>query len=263
MLVYGSTPGGIVAAVAAARHGAKTAMLSQRAHIGGVCTGGLGQSDIGSCSAEVIGGLAFEFFNRSAASYPTPQPRSPWNLEPHVARQVFLEMLRESGVVMLPPAEVRSVAKEGVLLRSATTVDGATYEAKYFIDASYEGDLIARAPGVSVTVGRESRAQYNESGAGSHSLNMGGYGLEYIDPLDANGKVLPYLLKPTPPLQPDGRADKQVQAYNFRLCVTDNATLRVPFAKPPDYNPSDWELLRRFWRAWPTSTSVHKAAQAK
>ena len=106
VLVYGSTPAGIIAAVSAARHGGKTAVLSQRAHIGGMCTGGLGQTDIGSCADEVIGGLAREFFNRSAASYTIPQPRSPWNLEPHVARQVFVEMLRESGATILPPAEV-------------------------------------------------------------------------------------------------------------------------------------------------------------
>ena len=77
VLVYGSTPAGIMAAVAAARHGASTALLSQRPHIGGVCTGGLGQTDIGSCT-DVIGGLALEFFNRSAAAYRTPQPRAPW-----------------------------------------------------------------------------------------------------------------------------------------------------------------------------------------
>ena len=84
VLVYGSTPGGIIAAVAAARHGATTALLSQRAHIGGVCAGGLGQTDIGGCAEEVIGGLPLEFFKRNAQSYATPQPRSPWNLEPHM-----------------------------------------------------------------------------------------------------------------------------------------------------------------------------------
>ena len=108
VLVYGSTPGGIMAAVAAARHGARTALLSQRAHVGGVCAGGLGQSDVGSCT-EVIGGLALEFFQASAAEYATPQPRAPWNLEPHVAQRVFLRMLNESGVVMLSPAQVLAV----------------------------------------------------------------------------------------------------------------------------------------------------------
>ena len=102
VLVYGSTPSGILAAVAAARHGARTALLSQRSHIGGVCAGGLGQSDIGSCPG-VIGGLALEFFKASAAEYGTPQPRAPWNLEPHVAQRVFLRMLNESGVELLPP----------------------------------------------------------------------------------------------------------------------------------------------------------------
>ena len=261
VLVYGSTPSGVIAAVAAARHGAKTALLSQRAHVGGVCAGGLGQTDIGSCADEVIGGLPLEFFKRNAQSYATPQPRTPWNLEPHVAKAVFLSMLQESGVQLLPFAEVESVRKAGRGLEALTTADGSTYTSKLFVDASYEGDLMSRTPGVSYTWGREGKDQYNESGAGSQDINMGGYGLEFLDPYAADGSLLP-LLKPTPPLFPPGQADKQIQAYNFRLCVTDNATIRVPFTKPKGYDPAQWELLRRFWLAWPNSTSPHKAAQA-
>jgi hypothetical protein len=261
VLVYGSTPGGIIAAVAAARHGAKTALLSQREHVGGVCAGGLGQTDIGSCAAEVIGGIPLEFFSRNAKSYSTPQPRAPWNLEPHVAKEVYLSMLNESGVVLLPFAEVESVAKSGLRVGSITTVGGATYPAQIFIDASYEGDLMARTSGVSYTWGRESRQQYNESAAGSQKINMGGYGIEYIDPFDAQGKLLP-LLNSVPPLFPTGQADRGIQAYNFRLCVTDNVTIRIPFKKPDGYDPAHWELLRRFWLAWPNSTNIHKAAQA-
>ena len=261
VLVYGSTPGGIIAAVAAARHGAKTALLSQRLHIGGVCAGGLGQTDIGSCADEVIGGLPLEFFNRSAQSYATPQPRTPWNLEPHVAKAVFLAMLNESGVHLLPASEVQSVRKAGLGLEALSTVGGDTYSSKIFIDGSYEGDLMSRTPGVSYTWGREGKGQYNESGAGSHA--PGGYNAAVdIDPFAADGSLLP-LLKPTPPLYPTGQADKQIQAYNFRLCVTDNATIRVPFTQPKGYDPAHWELLRRFWLAWPNSTSKYKAAQAK
>ena len=164
VLIYGSTPGGIMAAVAASRNGAKTALVSQRKHIGGMCSGGLGQSDIGSCANEVIGGIPLEFFQRNARRYAVPQPRAPWNLEPHVAKSVFLTMLNESGVELLPFAEVDHAAKEGTRLGSITMVDGATYTAKVFVDASYEGDLMARS-GVSYTWGRESREQYNESGA--------------------------------------------------------------------------------------------------
>ena len=154
VIVYGSTPSGIIAAVAAARHGAKTAMLSQRAHVGGVCAGGLGQTDIGSCAPEVIGGIPLEFFERNAKSYATRQPRAPWNLEPHVAKQVYLEMMTSSGVAQLPFSEVESVAKTGLRLSSITTVDGATYGAKVFIDASYEGKRRGvRGPHISPDLG--------------------------------------------------------------------------------------------------------------
>ena len=171
-------------------------------------------------------------------------------------------MLQESGVSLLDSSEVASVEKSGLRLSSISTVDGATHAAKVFVDASYEGDLMARTSGVSYTWGRESRSQYNESGAGSQEVtNATAYGITYIDPYDAEGKLLP-LLNAQPPLFPAGQADRGIQAYNFRLCVTDNATIRVPFKKSDGYDPKHWELLRRFWLAWNTSTSVHKAAQA-
>jgi hypothetical protein len=170
-------------------------------------------------------------------------------------------MLNRSGVIMLAPAQVVSVAKEGTAIQAITVDDGKTYSARVFVDASYEGDLMARSS-VSYTWGRESIDQYNESGAGS-----GGPGQTYayltnnIDPYAKDGSLLP-LLREVVPL-PAGQADRQIQAYNFRLCVTDNATLRVPFAKPADYKPTDWELLRRFWADWATSTSPYKVQQAK
>eukprot|EP00040_Diaphanoeca_grandis_P026029 m.145111 g.145111 ORF g.145111 m.145111 type:complete len:683 (+) comp30417_c0_seq2:184-2232(+) len=260
VLVYGSTPSGIIAAVASARHGAKTALLSQRPHIGGVCTGGLGQTDIGGCADEVIGGFTHEFFLRNAKAYATPQPRAPWNLEPHVARDVFLAMLNESGVTLLNPSQVLLVVnKVKAVVDHIQVEDGSLYSAKVFVDASYEGDLMARTTGVDYTYGREARQQYNESGAGSQGTLVQ-YGIEYIDPYDANGNLLP-LLRPEVPL-PVGEGDKQIQAYNFRLCVTDNASLRVPFRQPANYDPAQWELLRRFWLDWPNSTNPHKEAQA-
>ena len=269
VLVYGSTPSGILAAVAAARHGARTALLGQRVHVGGVCAGGLGQSDVGSCTA-VIGGLALEFFQASAAEYAVPQPRSPWNLEPHVAQRVFLRMLNQSDVTLLPPAQVLSVAAAGAapaVLRTISVEGGASYAASFFIDASYEGDLMARSP-VSYTWGRESSEQYGESAAGSQGPASGGqYGKPvFMDPFESAllqrpQRLLP-LLRPEQPL-PKGVADRHIQAYNFRLCVTDDVALRVPFSAPPGFDGAHWELLRRFWRAWPNSTGEHKAAQAK
>jgi len=302
VLVYGSTPSGILAAVAAARHlgtnkttsckrnircgadvsgscpcgvgGGGVALLSQRAHIGGVASGGLGQTDIG-CeetthgTMPVIGGLALEFFQRNAAKYDTVQHRSPWNLEPHVAKQVFLEMLREANVTLLHYGEVESVLKnnDNNHIESITMVGtGQRYKAKVFVDASYEGDLMARTPDITYTYGRESQAQYNESGAGSQGATAMEYPYEYFDPFDKDGNLLPLLRKEFP--LPKGQADKQIQAYNFRLCVTKNSAnatnpLRVPFTKPDDYDPQMWELLRRFWRHWPNSKSPHKAAQGQ
>ena len=116
--------------------------------------------------------------------------------------------------------------------------------------------------GVSYTWGRESKASYNESAAGSQNAAATGYpyGIEYINPFDAAGDLLP-LLRGGGPVTPYGSADRAIQAYNFRLCVTNNATIRAPFTKPPQYDPARWELLRRFWLAWPNSTNAHKAAQ--
>lgn len=284
ILIYGSTPSGIIAAVASARHLTKAAhagvaLLSQRQHIGGVCSGGLGQTDVGSCAKQTIGGIPLEFFQRTAANYATPQPRAPWNLEPHVAEATFRAMLREANVKILPYDEVASVqtkapaAAEGSApqITSITTVrGGATYAASVFIDASYEGDLMARTKNVAWTVGREGAAHYNETGAGTTSNNA--YNDAFIDPLVHDGaaepRVLP-LVSATPPALPDGTADAEVQAYNFRLCVTQGdpknlSGTRASFTKPEGYDPARWELLRRFWRdTWPNSTSPHRAAQAK
>lgn len=255
VLVYGSTPSGILAAVAASRHGAKTALLSQRKHIGGMCSGGLGESDIGSCANQVIGGFAKEFFLRHAKKYSTPQPRSPWNLEPHIAKQVFIEMMTQANVTLLPYGEVDSVVKNhdnGRIKHIVMVNTKLTYSAQVFIDASYEGDLMARTPAVDCTFGRESADQYKERGAGSQGMTHMQYPMPYMNPFDDNGNLLP-LLRPEQPL-PRGQGDYQVQSYNFRLCVTNDTSLLVPFTKPNDYKPQDWELLRRFWLAWPNAT---------
>ena len=109
---------------------------------------------------------------------------------------------------------------------------------------------MARTHGVSYTWGRESRDQYNESGAGSQLTPRA---TANVNPFDAKGELLP-LLNAEPPFTPAGQEDKGIQAYNFRICVTNNDTIRVPFEKPAGYDPQYWELLRRFWLAWPNST---------
>lgn len=268
VLVYGSTPSGVLAAVASSRHGASTALLSQRKHLGGVVSGGLGQTDIGSCAEQVIGGFTREFFLENAKQYATPQPRSPWNVEPHVARRVFMKMLRQANVTLFPYGEVESVVKDSTDGRIQYIVMEKTkvkYSAKIFIDASYEGDLMARTPGVEYTYGRESRDQYNESGAGSQGMTRMQHHTLYMNPFDENGNLLPYLLRQEQP-GPVGQGDKQIQAYNFRLCVTNDSSLIVPFTKPHDYRSQDWELLSRFWMGWRKSNSTdnpYRDAQAR
>jgi len=253
----------------------KVALLSQREHAGGMCSGGLGESDVGSCAERVIGGLTKEFFLRSAQKYDVKQPRTPWNLEPHVAKQVFLDMLREANVTLLPFGEVETVVKNERGYAESITVpesiapqESYEYFAEVFIDASYEGDLMARTPDVDYTWGRESFHKYRESGAGSHGQSrMGDFpvgvridpyydGRTAVDGEDENKhidkvkeKVLLHLLSPEPP-KPRGQSDRQIQSYNFRLCVTNNETMRVPFTRPANYNVNEWELLRRFWHAW-------------
>ena len=172
VLVYGSTPGAVISAVAAARQGASTILLDPAPRVGGMCSGGLGRTDRGN--SIVIGGFAQEFFERNRQHYHPNQTLGGepgtvcqpdthgtdigcgFYLEPHVAEEIFLEMLADAGVqhVRTNGSQVDSVAKEGTQLKSLTLEDGSTYRAKVFIAGTYEGDLMARS-GSSFTWGRE------------------------------------------------------------------------------------------------------------
>jgi len=167
VVVYGATPGGITAAVAAARQRASVVLIEPARHIGGMLSGGLSATDFGN--PRYIGGLALEFFDRAAAKYHDPaklaSPRDKWFSEPHVAEQTLLEMVREAGVTLVTQAALESVACPSHRIASLRTGDGSIYRGRVFIDASYEGDLMARA-GVKYAVGREGRAAYGESLAG-------------------------------------------------------------------------------------------------
>lgn len=257
VVVYESTPSGVIAAVMATRLGARTALISTTDHIGGVCSGGLGQTDVGSHADSTIGGLPLKFFKLSAATYSTPQPKAPWNLEPHVARDVFIDMMSRANVTVFTNAGyVRSVSRgEGGAISGVTvsrdpahmSTSATTVLGRVFVDASYEGDLIAAA-NVSYTVGREANSTYNESNAGNLGKNDGHEfsSVDLVDPLDDNGKPLPYLITNTvADMGVPGEADTKVQSYNFRLCVTKDPNNTAPFPKPSSYNPDRWELLRR------------------
>ena len=276
LVVYDATPGGVTAAVAAGRHGLRTALLcaswpacyAPSKRVGGMSSGGLGQTDIGS-HTDIIGGLALEFYQRNRAHYgggaevagqaaaaaegcrlPTDENgkcNATFNLEPHVARGVFEAMLATANVSVLYEAAVESVAKSGAVISAITLIDGRKLSAPRWIDASYEGDLFARA-GVSYATGRESKAAHNESLAGRTTSGGNEFSV-VVDPYDASGQPIPLMRNNGVGPGVPGQADKKVPSYNFRLCLTQNASNMLPWPKPANYDPRRFELVRRFYNA--------------
>ena len=163
LVVYGGTAGGVATAVTAAREGLKVALLEPGRRLGGMVSGGLGKTDHGK--QETIGGLSLEFFKRVGRHY---GEEITWYFEPHIAEQVFQEMVKEAGVSLFYQHRLKEqggVRKKGRQVREIVMENGARFRARLFADASYEGDLMAQA-GISYTWGREGSAQYNESLAG-------------------------------------------------------------------------------------------------
>jgi len=248
VVVYGGTAGGVIAAVAAAREGLNTALLEPTGHVGGMVSGGLGFTDVGK--KEVIGGYAYEFYYRVGQHYGVSGfgNEVAWLHEPHVAEDVFRQMLSGAGVTLVEHARLREangVRKQGIHIASIDTENGDTFAARVFIDSSYEGDVMAQA-GVTWTYGRESSAQYGESLAGVRDKTPFHQFLVDVSAKDAVGKPLPEISGAVPP--PAGSADKAVQSYNFRMCFS-GAPDRVAFAKPAGYDAHRYELLARLIEA--------------
>jgi hypothetical protein len=273
--VYGATAGGVIAAVQAALKGKNAVLVEPTQHIGGLSSGGLGATDIGNKAA--IGGLAREFYHRVAQHYSqdsawTLESRreyfskrsssqsqasdlslpgaTMWTFEPHVAEAIFNQLLRESHVRIILGQRLASVAMQGTTLTSITLTDGSTVPARIFIDASYEGDLMAAA-GVSFTVGREANSDYGETLNGVRAETPHHQFIvpvdPYLQPGDPKSGLLPFIQR-TNDAQP-GQGDRSVQAYNFRLCFTTNAANRLPLVPTPDYDPRRYELLARYLEA--------------
>jgi hypothetical protein len=246
VVVYGGTPAGIAAAIAAARGHARVVLLEPTNHVGGMMTNGLGASDVGI--RDTIGGLALEFFDRLGVAYgiagqgPTPS----WDLTPGVAERTFMAMLAEAGVTVDLAARLRELDGVGHVdhrITRLTTTDGRVFTARVFIDATYEGDLMAQA-GVSFTVGREASSRYGESLAGVTPLKQE---LPALDARTADGALAPGV-NAAPP-GPTGSADGHIQPYTFRLCVTTVASNQVPFQQPAGYVPSRYLLVARHLQA--------------
>jgi hypothetical protein len=247
LVVYGGTAGGVMTAVAAAREGARVALLEPRDHLGGMVSGGLGWTDFGK--KEVIGGYALDLYERAGRVYGVPIQ---WYLEPHVAESLFKDLVKEAGVDVFYRHRLREktgVTKAGTRVTAIAMENGATFAGKVFADATYEGDLMAQA-GVSYTWGREGSDAYGESLAGVRDRTPKHQFTVAIRPVDANGRLLPEVSGQ--PKAASGSADRKVQAYNFRVCMTSVPENRVPFPKPSGYDPVRYALLARMLAAMDT-----------
>jgi hypothetical protein len=288
IVIYGGTSSGIIAAIQAERMGKKVVLIEPSTHLGGLTTGGLGATDIGNKSA--IGGLAREFYHRVWQHYQNdavwkretreqyskrnvhnePKDQTMWMFEPHVASQIYRELLAEahikpitgerldrqhgvkksSGAGSGDPRTARD--RRPTRIESITMESGREFAATVFIDATYEGDLMAAA-GVSFHVGREANAVYGETLNGVQpKQNVKNHRfVKSVDPHlklgDANSGLLPGIR--VTKLPPDGSGDDEVQAYCYRLCTTDVAENRRPWPKPAGYDPFRYELLLRNFEA--------------
>ena len=284
IVVYGGNSAAVVAAVQAKAMGKSVIVVSPDRHLGGLTSGGLGWTDTGNKA--VIGGLARNFYHRvwrhyessaawkwqDRASYGnkgqgTPAidgaERTMWIFEPSVAEKVFEDLVREHGITVVRDEwldRAKGVRKEGARVAAITTLSGRTYEGRMFIDATYEGDLMAAA-GVSYHVGREANAVYGEehngvqTGVLHHRHHFGVLKEKispYVVPGDPRSGVLPRVSAAHP--GKFGEGDDKVQAYCYRMCLTDHPENRIPFAKPEGYDPRQYELLARIYAAGWTET---------
>jgi hypothetical protein len=279
LVIYGGTAAAVAAAVQAKQMGKSVVIVSPDKHLGGLSSGGLGFTDTGNKA--VIGGLAREFYHRLWLHYDQPsawvwekreqfgnkgqgtpaidgENRTMWIFEPHAAEQVFEDFIKEYKVPVVRDEWLdrqNGVKKQGARIVEIKTLSGKRYAGRMFIDATYEGDLMAAA-GVSYHVGREAQSVYGEkwngvqTGVLHHGHHFGAVKEKispYWIPGDPKSGVLPRIS--TAPPGEYGQGDNKVQAYCFRMCLTDAADNRVPFPKPDGYDPKQYELLLRIFNA--------------
>jgi len=281
VVVYGGNAAGVAAAVQARRMGRSVVLLEPGRHLGGLTSGGLGNTDIGNKGA--VGGLSRRFYERVAAHYARPEAwvhetreeyekRSAidnqghgrpdpvaastgvptmWVFEPGVAERILRTMAEEAGVSVRYGERLDlagGVSRKAGAIASIRTESGKVYEGRAFIDATYEGDLMAKA-GVRYHVGREANAVYGETLNGVQTKNAKFHQFEvrvdpYVVPGDRKSGLLPGIHEGGP--GEEGSGDHRVQAYNFRMTLTDAPTNRLPIPRPEGYDPRRYELLRRY-----------------
>ena len=279
VIIYGGTSAAIIAAVQVKKMGKSVIVVSPDKHLGGLSSGGLGFTDTGN--KEVIGGLSREFYQRLYKHYQkleswqwqrreeygnkgqgTPaidgNNRTMWIFEPHAAEQVFEDFAKEYKLNIYRDEWLdrsqRGVTKKGLNITSFRTLSGNEYEGKMFIDATYEGDLMAAA-GVSYHVGREANSIYNEKSNGvqagvfQHGHHFKSKISPYKIPGDPNSGLLAEVSNEK--IGTNGSGDNKIQAYCFRMCLSNHPDNRIPFEKPEGYDPARYELLARvFASGW-------------
>ena len=276
VVIYGGTSSGVAAAVQAHRMGKTAVIVEWTNHLGGLTTGGLGAPDVVSKNA--VGGIAREFYEQIAAYYEKaaawkwqkPQLLDPkqdkvkdslaektghptkWVFEPHVAMDIYKKWLADAGVKLFIKEKLKSVKMDGSHIVEFTTDNDRTFRGKVFIDASYEGDLMAKA-GVSYHVGREANSEFDETLNGFREttpLNQFEVDVDpFFTPGDPKSGVLSFIQKNTD--QNPGEGDKRLQAYGLRLCMTRNKDNMLPLSelKPSIYNEKEYELFARYIEA--------------
>jgi hypothetical protein len=272
LVIYGGTSGGVAAGVQARRMGKTAVLIEPGKHLGGLTSGGLGATDIGNKGA--IGGISREFYQRIKKHYADPanwkqqkaeeyRPNrgsdatnedAMWTFEPHVAERIMEDFCKENGLIVVKGERLdlaKGVEKQGGRIVSIRMESGKAFRGKMFIDATYEGDLMAKG-GVSYTVGREANSQYDETLSGVQVANATKHQFvklvdPYVKPGDPKSGLLPRVV--AGPLPPDGTGDKKVQAYNYRLCATDKPENRRAWPKPANYDEKQYEILLRNFEA--------------
>lgn len=276
VIIYGGTSAAVTAAVQVVKSGKSVLVVSPDKHLGGLSSGGLGFTDTGNKS--VIGGLAREFYHRVYNHYQTNEAwkwqkkdeygnkgqgtpamdgaeRTMWIFEPSVAEKVFEDFVKENAIKIYRDEWLdrkKGVAKKGGRITSIKTLSGKTFTGKMFIDATYEGDLMAAA-GVSYHVGREANSVYGEqwNGVQPEVFQHGHHFKKNISPYKVEGDpksgLLPYVS--AEPIAEKGSGDRKIQAYCFRMCLSSNPDNRIPFPKPEGYDRANYELLARVYKA--------------
>lgn len=276
VIIYGGTSAAVTAAVQVIKSGKTVLVVSPDKHLGGLSSGGLGFTDTGNKS--VIGGLAREFYHRLYQHYDKPESwkwqkkdeygnkgqgtpamdgadRTMWIFEPHAAEQVFEDFVKENNIKIYRDEWLdrdKGVEKKDGKIVSIKTLSGKTFAGKMFIDATYEGDLMASA-GVKYHVGREANSVYNEkwNGVQAGVFQHGHYFKKNISPYKVEGDpksgLLPYISDEK--IASNGSGDNKIQAYCFRMCLSANPDNRIPFEKPAGYDVANYELLARVYKA--------------